>query len=286
MGNIILIADSGTTKTDWCLVDGGAIVKSICTKGMNPYFQSVEEITNEIKTVVVPQIGDVSVDAVYFYGAGCVFDKVDLMRDAISLCIKTSVIEVCSDLLAAAHSLCGREAGIACIMGTGSNSCFYDGEKITQNVPSLGFILGDEGGGVTLGRLLVSDVLKGVLPAYIRDAFFEQFKLTQADILDSVYKRPFPNRFLASLSPFLSEHIDAPEIRTIVISSFTSFLTRNVMQYDYKEYAANFTGSVAFHYKEILMETAESLGISVGKVLKSPFVDEGFIKRSFTILNR
>ena len=292
MEKVILIADSGTTKTDWSVVKDGRFLHSIHTKGINPYFQSFDEIKEEIESVLIPQIEcllqtadilnvgnaskqnvtlhTVSVDAVYFYGAGCVFDKIDIMRDAISTCIKTTEINIYSDLLAAVHGICGREAGIACILGTGSNSCFYDGQKIVKNVSSLGFILGDEGGGVTLGRLLVSDVLKEILPEYLRNAFFERFKLTQADILDCVYKRPFPNRFLASLSPFLSEHIDVPEIRAIVVNNFISFLTRDVMQYDYKKYNANFVGSVAYNYKDELMEAAKTVKVRVGKIIKSP----------------
>ena len=270
MGKVILIADSGTTKTDWSVVNDGRLVDTICTKGMNPYFQSGKEINDEIGSVLIPQIDDATFDAIYFYGAGCVFDKVDIMRDAISTFIKDSEINIYSDLLAAAHSTCGREAGIACIMGTGSNSCFFDGQDIVKNVPPLGYILGDEGGGATLGRLLVSDVLKEILSKYLREEFFEQFKLTQAEILDRVYKRPFPNRFFASLSPFLYEHIDVPEIRSIVVNNFISFLTRNVMQYDYKKYAVNFVGSVAYHYKDTLMEAAEVVKVRIGKILKSP----------------
>ena len=283
MRKVILIADSGTTKTDWSVVEDGILVKTICTKGMNPYFQSCEDIKEEIGNVLVPQIGGITVDAIYFYGAGCVFDKAEIMRDAISSFIKTLELNIYSDLPAAAHSTCGHGAGIACIMGTGSNSCFYDGQNIVKNIPPLGYILGDEGGGVTLGRMLVSDVLKEILPKSLRDAFFDRFKLTQAEILDHVYKRPFPNRFLASMSPFLSENIGVPEIRNIVIDSFTSFLTRNVMQYDYDNYEANFVGSVAYYYKDVLIEAAETVGVRAGKILKSPMsglFDYYNIKRS------
>jgi len=293
MGKVILIADSGTTKTDWSVVNDYLLAGSIQTKGMNPYFQSCEEIMEEIRTVLIPQLkilltdntskeGDnycvnsisrvdgISVDEVYFYGAGCVFDKVDIMRDSISSCIKNSEIHVYSDLLAAAHSTCGLEAGIACIMGTGSNSCFYDGQQIIKNVPPLGFILGDEGGGATLGRLLVSDILKEMMPKYLRDAFFERYKLTQAEILNNVYKLPFPNRFLASFSPFLYEFIDVPEIKEIVFKSFISFIKRNVMQYDYEKYTANFVGSVAYHFKDVLVEATETQKVRVGRIFKSP----------------
>ena len=299
MAHIILIADSGTTKTDWSIINDGHHVDTIRTKGMNPYFQAFREIREEIEEVLIPEIyasfkkyaysqidgisesddlsmefeievNNISVDAVYFYGAGCVFDKADIIRDAISNCMKDAEINVYSDLLAAAHSTCGHEAGIACIMGTGSNSCFYDGQSIVKNVPPLGYILGDEGGGVTLGRLLVSDVMKGILPKILRDKFFEYFKLTQADILDNVYKRPFPNRFLAGLSPFLSDHIYLPEIRAIVVNSFISFFNRNVVQYDYEKYDVNFVGSIAYYYKDILMEVAEKLNVRIGKIFISP----------------
>ena len=292
MGKVILIADSGTTKTDWSVIIDGSHVDTICSKGMNPFFQTFEEIKEEIGAVFIPKIhaslrasqineisrteslfnesGSIFVDAVYFYGAGCIFDKADIMRDAISSCINASCINVYSDLLAAAHSACGHEAGIACIMGTGSNSCFYDGQKIVKNIPSLGYILGDEGGGVTLGRLLLSDVMKEILPKELRDKFFEQFKLTQADILDNIYKRPLPNRFLAGFSPFLLENLDAPEIREIVVRSFISFFNRNVMQYDYENYTTNFVGSIAYHYREVLVEVAERLNVRAGRILKSP----------------
>ena len=270
MKKYILFADSGSTKTEWCVVSDGVPIIQVFTKGLNPYFCTSEDVRDEVKNVLMPQIKDLLFDAIYFYGAGCVYDKIDVMRDALSSCIEAKEIYIYSDLLAAAHSTCGNKAGIACILGTGSNSCFYDGEKIASNIPPLGFILGDEGGGAMLGRLLVSDVLKGVLPETLRNAFFEQYKLKQEDILNNVYKHPFPNRFLASLTPFLLEHIDAPEIKAIVYNSFVSFFKRNVMQYDYKTYEAHFVGSIAYHFKNVLMEAAEETGVRVGKVLKSP----------------
>lgn len=269
MRNVILIADSGTTKTDWCIIKSGHVVKMIQTKGLNPYFQSYEEIADEVKNALIPQI-DCIIDKIYFYGAGCVFDKADVMRRAISSRMPYSVITIYSDLLAAAHSTCGREEGIACILGTGSNSCFYNGMEIVKNIPPLGFILGDEGGGAMLGRLLVSDILKEILPVSVRSLFFSRFDLTQEDILEYVYRRPYPNRFLASLSPFLSENMNVPEIRSLVKDGFKSFLMRNVMQYDYKKYPVNFTGSVAYYYMNILQEVAEETGVRLGKIVKSP----------------
>lgn len=266
----MLIADSGTTKTDWCLVIDGSLSQSVRTKGMNPYFQSYEEIKQEISCALMPQIGGVSVDTVHFYGAGCLFERADTVSRAIRDTIAAQTVFVSSDLLAATHGVCRREPAIVCILGTGSNSCFFDGENIVRNVPALGYILGDEGSGSMLGRMLVSNVLKGILSEPLRKAFFKRFGLTQADIMEHVYRQPFPNYFLASFSPFLLEHIDAPEIYSMVEKCFTVFLERDVMQYDYRHYPVHFVGSIAWHYRDVLIKTVEKKGLSVGRILKSP----------------
>ena len=276
---MILIADSGSTKTDWCVVEKGKLIQQVSTKGTNPFFQSEEEISNEIATALLPQLTTNAFDAVYFYGAGCGFpDKIAMVHRAIirHLQVSGDEVEVNTDMLAAARGLCGHEAGIACILGTGSNSCFYNGEEIISNISPLGFILGDEGSGAVLGKLLVGDVLKNQLPSTIKEAFLKQFDLTVPEIIDRVYRQPFPNRFLASLSPFLAQHLDEPAIRTLVLNSFIAFLRRNVMQYDYKQYPAHFIGSVAHCYKDILQEAAQQTGIQVGKILQSPM--EGLIQ--------
>lgn len=267
---MILIADSGSTKTDWCVVEHGQLVQQIFTKGINPFFQTGEEISNDIEETLMPQLNKYSIDSVYFYGAGCAFyEKIEMVRHAIAKHINAP-IEVGSDLIAAARALCGKEPGIACILGTGSNSCFYNGKEITDNVSPLGFILGDEGSGAVLGKLLVGDCLKNQLSPELKEKFMSQYQLTPAIILDKVYKEPFPNRFLASLSRFLSENIDNPEIHALVLKGFKSFLTRNVMQYDYKSNKVHFVGSVAHYYKNVLIEAAEELHLKVGTIIKSP----------------
>ena len=266
----MLIADSGTTETVWCWVEGGCFVNSVQTEGINPFFQSYEEIVYILQDGLIPQTKGISFDVVCFYGAGCLNEKADIVEKAIRNVISAGSIHVYSDLLAAAHGVYGHEAGIVCIMGTGSNSCFFDGERIVKNVPSLGYILGDEGSGSMLGRMLLSDVQKGILPEPLRNAFFERFSLTQMEILERVYRRPFPNRFLASLSPFLVEHIDVPEISMLVKKCFTAFIERNVMQYDYQNYPVNFAGSISWYYQDILREVAEDKDIYVGKIVKSP----------------
>ena len=246
---MILIADSGSTKTDWCVVENGVLLQQIFTKGTNPFFQSEEEISNEIATALLPQLKTSELDAVYFYGAGCGFpDKISMVHRAITkhLSVKNEV-EVNTDMLAAARGLCGHDSGIACIMGTG------------------------------LGKLLVGDILKNQMTPELKEKFLKQFDLTPADIIDRVYRKPFPNRFLASLSPFLAQNLGEPCVRALVLNSFKAFLKRNVMQYeDYQHQKVHFIGSVAFYYKEVLAEAAKEMGIQLGAIIKSPM--EGLIK--------
>ncbi len=269
---MILIADCGSTKTDWCVVENGAVLQQVNTKGINPFFQTEEEISNEVATALLPQLKQTTIDAVYFYGAGCAFDKVEIVRRAIAKHLPNAKIEVASDMLAAAHGLCGHEAGIACILGTGSNSCYYNGKEIVNNVSPLGFILGDEGSGGSMGKLLVGDILKNQMTPELKEKFLKQFDLTPADIIDRVYRKPFPNRFLASLTPFLAQNIQEKCIHDLVLNSFKAFIKRNVMQYDYKNTPVHFTGSIAFYYKEVLTEAAEAMNIQIGKIIKSPMI--------------
>lgn len=274
---MILIADSGSTKTDWCVILNGAPIRRIGTRGINPFFQSEEEIRQELTASLLPQLPEGTINSVYFYGAGCTPEKAPVLRRALADSLSViGTIKIYSDMLAAARGLCGHEAGIACILGTGSNSCFYNGEEIAANVSPLGFILGDEGSGAVLGKLLIGDILKNQLPPAVQESFFQQFDLTPAEIIDRVYRQPFPNRFLASLSPFLAQHLEEPAIRSLVLNSFTAFLRRNVMQYDYRHYPAHFIGSVAHGYEELLKEAAQATGVRIGKILQSPM--EGLIE--------
>ena len=274
---MMLIADSGSTKTDWCVILDNTPIKRIGTKGLNPFFQSEEEIQQELTHSLLPQLPEGTIDSVYFYGAGCTPEKAPTLRRAIADSLPVvGDIKAYSDMLAAARGLCGREAGITCILGTGSNSCFYDGKEIVNHISPLGFILGDEGSGAVLGKLLVGDILKNQLSPAIKEVFLKQFDLTAPEIIDRVYRQPFPNRFLASLSPFIAQHLEEPGIRQLVLGSFIAFLRRNVMQYDYTQYPAHFIGSVAHCYKEILQEAAQETGIRIGKILQSPM--EGLIQ--------
>lgn len=274
---MILIADSGSTKTDWCIVLNDTLIKRIETKGINPFFQTEEEIRQALTASLLPQLPEGTFNSVHFYGAGCTLEKAPVLRRAIADSLPVvGNIKAHSDMLAAARGLCGYDAGIACILGTGSNSCFYDGREIVSNISPLGFILGDEGSGAVLGKLLVGDVLKNQLPPAIKEAFLKEFDLTAPEIIDRVYRQPFPNRFLASLSPFIARHLDEPALRTLVFNSFIAFLRRNVMQYDYEHFTVHFIGSVAHCYKEILQEAAQETGVRIGKILQSPM--EGLIE--------
>lgn len=278
---MILLADSGSTKTDWALARNGSLVKQITTEGINPFFQTEEEISRIVHERLMPALDGAMPHEVHFYGAGCAFpEKNRLVEQAITRHLPVPV-EIGSDLLGAARSLCGRRPGIACIMGTGSNSCYYDGQTIAANVSPLGYVLGDEGSGAVLGRLLVGDCLKNQLPAPLKEAFFKRFDLTPQLILERVYKQPFPNRFLASLSPFLIEHIDEPCIHRLVLNSFKSFFTRNVMQYDCRGVKVHFTGSIAYYYREVLDEAARALQIELGHIVRSPL--EGLVTYHSTL---
>lgn len=274
---MILLADGGSTKVDWRLVEGTKEIKQISTKGANPFFRSREDISEEIKKVINPVLNGHTIDSVHFFGAGCASpEKNKIVRDAIADNIKTSHIEVNSDLVAAAKGLCGTKKGIACILGTGSNSCFYNGEEIVENVSPLGYVLGDEGSGAVLGRLFLGACLKNQLTEGLKEKFLKEFDLTPAAILDMVYRQPLANRFLASLSPFLIENIHDKTVYDLVYNAFKDFFVKNVMQYDYKNNDVHFTGSVAYYYKDLVRKVGTDLNIKVGIISQSPM--EGLIR--------
>ena len=276
---MILIADCGSTKIDWCVVDGSEVKKQVFTCGMNAVLLTEEEMSSHIADELVPEIAGYDISSIYFYGAGCLSDEVcGNVANALRANIPSAMdIEVATDLLAAARALCGHEAGIACILGTGSNSCYYDGWKICDNVSPLGYILGDEGSGAVLGKLLIGDVLKNQLPADLCDKFLKQYELDRLTIIRRVYKEPSANRFLASVTPFLLENIDNPAVRGLVMRSFKAFFVRNVLQYkDALSLKVNFIGSIAFYYKEVLEEVARECGLTIGTIIKSPMA--GLIK--------
>ncbi len=269
--NMILIADSGSTKTEWSLVDKNGIECTFRTSGINPYLLSDEEIRRILTREVLEELPIERITEVYFYGAGCTGAKTSKnLCILLHRIIGSDTVEVNSDLIGAARALCGENAGIVCILGTGSNSCFYDGHDITQQIPSLGFILGDEGSGSDIGKNLLADAMKGMLPADITEAFFYRYKLTRDNVLEAIYRRPLPNRYVAQFSHFVHEHLDNPYMRNLVMSRFETFFRRNILSYPYNEHKVHFTGSIAYHYKELLHTVAESMSIEIGKILPTP----------------
>ena len=275
---MLLIADSGSTKTDWCLCNQGAIVQNIQTQGINPYHQTEEAIEEVLRKELLPQFeAQSSQPRVIFYGSGCANETAcNRIKEALFKVLGSEDVTVHSDLLGAARALCGHEEGIACVLGTGSNSCLYNGKEITANTPPLGYILGDEGSSAVLGRRLVGDCLKNQLPEAIRDEFLAEYQLTQEIILEQVYRQPLANRFLASLTPFLSKHREVPEVHKLLVESFTDFFVRNVKQYRRPWLPIHFVGSIANAFPAELKEAAESLGMELGTILQSPM--EGLIK--------
>ncbi|NDV78107.1 BadF/BadG/BcrA/BcrD ATPase family protein [Dysgonomonas sp. 511] len=272
-----LLADGGSTSVDWRLIDNGKEILRTSTKGANPFFRTTEDISEEIGKYLIPRINGSDISSVHFFGAGCAFpEKNEIIRQAIAKHLSQVDIEVDSDLLAAARGLCGHEKGIACIIGTGSNSCFYDGNKIVDNVSPLGYILGDEGSGAVLGRLFIGACLKNQLTSGLKEKMLAEMGLTPSEILDRVYRQPLANRFLASFSPFMNKHIEDKSVYDLVFNAFRDFFTKNVMQYDYKNNLVHFTGSVAYAYAAVLRDVARSLDIEVGTITASPM--EGLIK--------
>ena len=271
-----LIADSGSTKVDWrAIKDDGSIVE-ISTEGINPVFITPEEIVKILSQKLLPVIGP-GVKNVYFYGAGVVSPQlIATLSESFKKVFPESETFAASDVLAAARALCGHNPGIACIMGTGSNSCFYDGENIAKNVRAGGFILGDEASGGVLGKKLISDFIKGLLPAHIQAEFDKRYNLDYMKVVEKVYKQPMPSRFLASFAPFINEFIADPYMENLVNTSFDEFFKRNISQYDYKNHTVNFVGSIAFYFKDKLVAAAERNGMKVGRVLKTPI--EGLVE--------
>ena len=265
-----LIADSGSTKTDWVLTDGTCVVETFQTQGINPFHQSEEVILSVLREVVC------SPAAVEFYGSGVRPELKPTMERLLKAAFpSTEVVEAHGDLLGAARALFGRGEGIACILGTGANSGLYDGSDIVSNVPPLGYILGDEGSGAVLGKRFLNLLYKGFIDDSLKTDFQHDTGLSMADVIDRVYRQPLPNRFLASLSLFISRHLEHPQLRQLVIDNFCDFFRRNVAHYQRPDLPVGFVGSMAYHYHDQLREAAAAEGFRVGRVLKSPI--EGLI---------
>ena len=272
---MILIADSGSTKTAWRLIDDTKNIHQFQTEGFNPYFQNAENIVKIIQQELIPQIKTKNVNQkleIYYYGAGCSNpEKCEVVETAIRENFETSKIEVHHDLLAAARAVCGHEQGIAAILGTGSNSCYYDGGKIVKNIPALGYILGDEGSGAHMGKTFIKAYLNEELPRELSERFYQRTKLTKDDILEAVYKKPFPNRWLASFSKFIFQNIKDPYLVDLTAGCFEQFFDKHICKYEnYGELKLNVVGSVGFYFSNILRSVARDKGVEIDRILESP----------------
>lgn len=283
---ITLIVDSGSTKTSWCFAflpdtksaDGA---RTVTTEGLNPAVMSAEEVEEKIAKALNHCLQSLSISAadvenVFFYGAGCISGRAGVVSESIQSILVDARIYVADDLLGAARALCGHKTGIACILGTGSNSCLYDGKNIVAHTPALGYVLGDEGSGAVLGRKFLNAVLKQTLPEYIRKRFLQESGLDMAEVINRVYRSPAPNRFLASMSKYIHGYLDEKEVRDIVIDNFEDFIRNNILAYGDEFRTINVVGSIAYHYKEQLTEAASRNGFQIGKIIKSPI--EGLIE--------
>ena len=266
-----LIADSGSTKTAWKLISKTGPTKDIRTLGINPFFRTEEDIFQELSTVLLPETGT-EIQEIFFYGSGIVnAEKGDIIKRALARIYTSAKIETHSDVLGAARALFGSKSGIACILGTGSNVCLYNGEKITGGISPLGFILGDEGSGAVMGRKLLGDYFKEVMPPYLRLAFSEKYKLSREEALNRVYKSEKPNQFLAQFTPFLSDHFNSAYCQEFVQHNFMEFFERNVIKLpDYSKFQIGFVGSVAYSFSQILINTSGYYGFKHTEIIKDP----------------
>jgi glucosamine kinase len=271
---MILIADSGGSKTDWRLIQKDGKIGQANAPGFNPYYQPIEDLKKSVQDILLPKIDDQTdqVEQIFFYGAGVSSVKNQLtIKSAFLEFFPEAQIEIGWDLLAAARALCGYEPGIACIMGTGSNSCLYDGEKIVDNVANLGWILADEGSGANIGRKFLVDYLRGKMPAKLAKQFHERFPLTREEFLEKIYQQEKPSAFLASFAKFIFQHLKEQYCYKLVYDSFAEFYENNVMQYpNYQNLKVHFTGSIAFYFSDILRQVASDKGITVKNILEGP----------------
>ncbi|MBS1754239.1 MAG: N-acetylglucosamine kinase [Ferruginibacter sp.] len=274
---IKLIADSGSTKAEWCLINGKK-TKTFYTQGLSPYFLSAEQIEYIINEELKPKMKNTEPDEIFFYGTGCSnADNVKLVKKAINKVFTNASVDVNHDLMGAAKALCGHEKGIACILGTGSNSCYYNGKKIVKNSPGLGYVLGDEGSGAYMGKKVVQHFLYKTFDEDLMDRFNAKYNTNSDEILTAVYKQPLPNRYLATFTEFLVENRGHYMIENIIEDSFNDFFFNHI--YKYREswtMPLNFTGSVAYGFRDVLKDLCNSYELNLGKVIKKPM--DGLVK--------
>jgi len=273
---MIIIADGGSTKTNWCLLDDNQKKIYFNTEGYNPYFVDSDYIVSSLKKGLPSDLPLDKITEVNYYGAGVHNkEKANIVVEAFAALFPNAKIEIGHDLLAAARALLGKESGFAAILGTGTNSCIYNGEEITHNISSAAYILGDEGSGSFIGKKLLTDFVRDLMPPDVAKAFYETYKLTADEIMDNVYTKPLANRFCASFSKFVYDNnVNIEYTRKIVDDSFEAFFANLVSKYpDYQNYTFNCIGSVGYNFRNVLEEKANQYGMKVGKILRSPIDD-------------
>lgn len=271
-GNITIVADSGSTKTDWILIDEYGNCEVCSTIGLNPYFTESEKIKSVIIDEILSKTGKNIVERIEFFGAGCASDANKIkIKTIINSVFRDAKVKVNTDILGAAKSLFGNDAGIACILGTGANTCFYDGEEIVHHIYSLGFILGDEGSGAYLGKMIIKAFLTDALPFELKLSFIKKYNITRDVIIENVYNKPKPNAYLATFSEFLYENISDEYIIALIKRSFRKFIEYNILKYDnYQTAKLGFVGSVGFYFNIILNEVLAEYKLESFKNIKSP----------------
>jgi len=276
MPTIKLIADSGSTKTEWCLLNGNKKVL-INSQGMSPYFINEFQMENIIKAEVLPALKKTLIDEIYYYGTGCTSPvNARMVKKALHRIFPEASINIDSDITGAAKALCGNEKGIACILGTGSSSCYYNGKRIAKNSPGLGFILGDEGSGAYLGKKVIQYFLYNTFDEDLRARFDAKFVTNANEILDAVYKQPLANRYLASYAIFLAENRGHYMVENIIEDAFNDFFYRHIIKFrESWKLPINFTGGIAYGFKDILVEMCNSYQLQLGNILRNPM--EGLI---------
>jgi N-acetylglucosamine kinase-like BadF-type ATPase len=274
----ILIADSGATKTDWCLLDSGNKPLYFKTSGFNPYYQTTASILTSLRDEWTPTWDLQDLRTIYFYGSGCgAPQRALIVKKAILSFFKPDHAEVNSDMLGAARALCGKHPGIACILGTGSGSCAFDGKHISDMIPSLGFILGDEGSGAYLGKILITDFLRGNMPASIQKALSSDYAFDKETVLETINKNEMPSRYLAGFAKFISSHLDNAYVFDLAYRGFQAFAEDYIIRYaEWEHWPVHFIGSVAFFNRIVIHRLAEDMGFHVGNIYKAPM--EGLVK--------
>jgi N-acetylglucosamine kinase-like BadF-type ATPase len=271
---MILLADSGSSTTNWLLLSysTGQRVVRIDTKGLNPYHLSKEEIAYVIMHDLIPSIKDYEIDAIYFYGSGCSnAEKQHIIKQCLTLISPNAELNVDHDIMASAIACCGENKGIACILGTGSNSCVYDGNRITKNLPSLGYMLGDEGSGAYIGKALLQLFLKNQLPKHLHNSFNDKYGLHSVDILNRIYQHEKPGVFIAQFAQFVYEHIDETSMLSIVHKSFRDFFDELVLPYpESLYYPIHFVGSIAALFSTMLHEVGTEKSLQIGRIVRYP----------------